>query len=50
MLEVALMIVTAIIAAIIVVSIIALIGLITCSILLDKWYDDEAKKGGKYNE
>lgn len=31
-------------------AIAALIVLIACSILLDKWYDDEAKKGGKYNE
>lgn len=47
MLEMALVIVIAVMAAIVAVGIVALIGLIACSILLDKWYDEQSKKEEK---
>ena len=47
MLEMALVIVITIVAVIVVLGIVALVGLIACSILLDKWYDEQAKKGNK---
>lgn len=50
MLELFTLFVVAAVAIAVVGAIAALIVLIACSILLDKWYDDEAKKGGKYNE
>lgn len=47
MLELFAFLVIAAIAIAVVGAIAALIVLIACSILLDKWYDDEAKKGRK---
>lgn len=47
MLELFAFLVVAAIAIAVVGAIAALIVLIACSILLDKWYDEQAKKGRK---
>lgn len=47
MLELFTLFVVAAVAIAVAGAIAALIVLIACSILLDKWYDEQAKKGGK---